>query len=67
MSMKITMPWRNRMPSEKSSSGRRRSGWLRKLRHKQALSTPLRSITMQEDDLDHLGALHQVIEHRTKR
>jgi hypothetical protein len=62
MSLKITFPWQSRLTVARSGSpgsGRKNST--------QPLSTPLRSVTMQEDDLDHLGAMHHVSEHQTKR
>ncbi len=67
MSMKITVPWQIRLPIAESGSPRRHSWWSRKHRHEHALSTPLRSVTMKEDDLDHLGALHHDIEQPPKR
>jgi len=66
MGMKITIPWHARLLGMKSGSSYKRNWWMRK-RHEQAQSTPLRSVIMKEDDLDHLGALHQVIEDHAKR
>ncbi len=42
-------------------------GWIRRHYRKQLRSVPLRSVTMKEADLDHLGALHQGIEGHAKR
>ena len=58
MSMKITVPWLTRIATAKSRPPRKDSN--------QPLSEPLRSVTMREDDLDHLGALHHVIEQKNK-
>lgn len=66
MSMKITVPWQIRLPVMKSRSPRSRNWWYR-AHCKEPQSVPLRSVTMKNDDLDHLGALHQVSEHQTKR
>lgn len=59
MGMKITVPWQIRLPGMKTSSPHSSNWWTRKHYHEQAQSTPIRSVTMEEDDLDHLGALHQ--------
>jgi hypothetical protein len=67
MSMKITVPWHIRLPVAQAGSPSSRSWWSRKQGHEQALSTPLRSVTMKEDDLDHLGTLHHDIEQPPKR
>lgn len=43
-----------------------RSGWARKSAEK-ITSTPVRCVTMQEDDLDHLGMQHQMVGQHAKR
>lgn len=67
MSMKITVPWQIRRSDAKSGPPRRRNWWSRKHFREENLSEPLRSVTMKEDDLDHLGTRHQVIEQLAKR
>ena len=61
MSMKITVPWQIRMPAMKSKSPRSRNWRNRQHYNEDTLSTPMRSVTMEKDDLDHLGAMHQTI------
>ena len=61
MSMKVTVPWQIRMPAFRSGSPRSRNWWNRQHFDEGTLSTPLRSVTMKEDDLDHLGAMHQTV------
>jgi hypothetical protein len=64
--MKISVPWQIRLPSIRSGSPRSGSWWNR--RHfKDKRSAPTRSVLMQKDDLDHLGALHDAMaKRRTK-
>ena len=57
MSMKITVPWQIRSPAMKADSPGSGHWWNRKHFNK-TQSAPCRSILMEEDDLDHLGALH---------
>jgi hypothetical protein len=66
MSMKFTFPWQSPITGDKSGSPDRGGSWSRK-HSDQPQSAPLRSVTMHEDDLDHLGALHHLSEHQPKR
>lgn len=52
MSFKFTVPWQIRWPAKIRLSG---SGTV----YTATQSAPCRSVLMEEDDLDHLGALHQ--------
>jgi hypothetical protein len=57
MSMKITS--QVRLPGSGPTAHRGVWNWIRSLFRRQNPSVPVRSVTMQEDDLDHLGALHR--------
>jgi hypothetical protein len=61
MSIKVTVPWQIRLPAVKSGSPHSRNWWNRQHFNRNASSAPLRSVTMKEDDLDHLGAKHQEV------
>ena len=52
MSMKFTVPWQIRWPAVKTRSPRNGTFY------SATQSAPCRSVLMEEDDLDHLGALH---------
>ena len=66
MSMKISIPWQIRPPAMKSQQPRNGSWWNR-THFKDTQSAPCRSVLTEEDDLDHLGALHHDIEQPPKR
>jgi len=57
MNVKPAMPW-------KTTSARVRgwiSSWSRNPLHHAMASEPIRSVTMHEDDLDHLATLHRMV------
>ena len=60
MNRKIQIPWQIRMPGAGSGSPRKSIWWNR--RHVEE-SVPSRSVSMKQDDLDHLGCRHKVHQH----
>ena len=66
MSIKITVPWKIHLPAMRTRTTGGRTWWNRRP-FKDTRSAPERSVMMEATDLDHLGALHHVLEGRTTK
>jgi len=64
MTFNVTVPWKIHQTGAGSGSPQKRNWWTRK---KHRNNTGAHPILMKEQDLDHLGALHDTVLHAKRR
>ena len=64
MAFNITVPWKIHLSGAGSGRPKRHSWWTRRKYRDDAGSHPT---LMKEQDLDHLGALHDAVQHAKRR
>ena len=63
MALNMTVPWKMNLTGAGSGSPKRRNGWIRR----KFRNDPGHPTLMKEQDLDHLGTLHDAALHTKRR